>query len=47
VTLVFFSIDAFEVQGWVEGIFCPQAVGFSRLTLGVFVQQPVGSPKRW
>ena len=44
---VFFSIDAFEVQGWVKGIFCPQAVGFPHLTPGVFVKRPVRSPKGW
>jgi hypothetical protein len=44
---VFFSVDTFEVQGWVKGILCPQAVGFSGLTFNIFVKRPVGSPKRW
>jgi len=35
---IFFAVDAFEVQGWVKGILCPQAVGFSCLTLGVFIK---------
>ena len=44
---VFFTIDAFRTQRRMKRILCPQTVGFSGLTLNVFIKRPIGSPKRW
>ncbi len=42
---IFLVVDTFEMQRWMKGIFCLQAIGFSGSEFYYFVKRCVCSPK--